>query len=140
MHTYSVSLTSHFKPCVSYLMLFLDIKGALFHSPIVLKITMNSIQSQKHFGVFLLTDSSDLGPFRLRIFLHKWGISPEPMMMNQHVKCNERQTRPCHPPWGGRGALNLFLLESPVAERLSSEDRTGAGPGPHMLPTALLRE
>jgi hypothetical protein len=32
------------------ILLFLDLKGALFHSPLELKITVNSIQSQKHWA------------------------------------------------------------------------------------------
>jgi hypothetical protein len=45
--------------CVSYLsemiLLSLDLQGALFHSPLELKITVNSIQSQKHLGICLPT-------------------------------------------------------------------------------------
>jgi hypothetical protein len=48
--------------CVSYLsamiLLILDLQGALFHSPLELKITMNSIQSQKHLGICLQTAGS----------------------------------------------------------------------------------
>ena len=48
--------------CVSYLSamipLFLDLQGALFHSPLELKITVNSIQSQKHLGICLPTAGS----------------------------------------------------------------------------------
>jgi hypothetical protein len=48
--------------CVSYLsamvLLFLDLQGALYHSPLKLKITVNSIQSQKHLGLCLPTAGS----------------------------------------------------------------------------------
>ena len=48
--------------CVSYLsamiLLFLDLQGALFHSPLELKITVNSIQSQKNLGICLPTAGS----------------------------------------------------------------------------------
>ncbi len=38
--------------CLSaMILLFFDLKGVLFHSSLELKITMNSIQSQKHLGV-----------------------------------------------------------------------------------------
>jgi hypothetical protein len=48
--------------CVSDLsatsLLFLDLQGALFHSPLELKITVNSIQSQRHLGICLPTAGS----------------------------------------------------------------------------------
>jgi hypothetical protein len=59
------------------ILLFLDLQGALFHSPLELKITVKYIQSQKHLGICLPTAGrrvSDLGPFRLRIF-----FEPAPM-------------------------------------------------------------
>ncbi len=47
------------------ILIFLDLKGAPFHSPIELKITMNSIRSQKHLPVSPYCQFSDL---RLRFF------------------------------------------------------------------------
>ncbi len=48
--------------CVSYLsamiLLFLDLQGALFHSPLELKITVNYIHCQKHLGICLPTVGS----------------------------------------------------------------------------------
>jgi hypothetical protein len=42
------------------ILLFLDLKGALFHSPLELNITVNPIQSQKHLGNCLHDESNPL--------------------------------------------------------------------------------
>jgi hypothetical protein len=76
------------------ILLFLDLQGALFHSPLELKITVKFHSKPEAFGhMSPHCRLSDLGPFRSRIFPHKWGIEPAPMAMNQiirnqHVKCN----------------------------------------------------
>ncbi len=74
--------------CVSYLsamiLLFLDFQGALFHSPLELKITVNSIYCQKHLGICLPTVGSQTWVCSgWEFFPHKWGIEPTPMAMNQ---------------------------------------------------------
>ncbi len=76
---------------------------------------------------------SDLGPFRLRIFSAQVGIrTPSPWqwiisIRNQHVKRNERLTRPCHRAYYIRGATpfpSCMIVRSP--KLVSSKDRTGA--------------
>ncbi len=71
-----------------------------FHSPLVLNITMNSIRSRKHLGC--MSPHCRFSDLRLRIFFHLSGESNlHPWQCikssrNQHIKCNERQTRSCH--------------------------------------------
>jgi hypothetical protein len=66
------------------ILLFLDLQGALFHSPLELKITVNSIQSQKHLGICLPTAGSQTWVRSgSEFFPHKWGIEPALMVMNQ---------------------------------------------------------
>ena len=76
---------------------------------------------------------SDLGPFRLRIFFRTSGESNPRLWRwikstrNQHVKYNERRTRPCHRAYYIRGATpfhSCMTVRSP--KLVSSEDRTGA--------------
>jgi hypothetical protein len=59
------------------ILLFHDLQGALFHSPLELKVTVDSIQSQKHLGICLPIAGSQTWvrsrPFRLRIFSAKVG-------------------------------------------------------------------
>jgi hypothetical protein len=74
--------------CVSYLsamiLLFLDLQGALFHSPSVVEDHSEFHSSPEAFGhMSPHCRFSDLGPFRFRIFPLKWGIEPVPMAMNQ---------------------------------------------------------
>jgi hypothetical protein len=73
MHTYSVSLTPNTSLCVSYLggmiLLFLDLQGALFHSPSIVENHSEFHSLPEAFGhMFPHCRFSDLGPFRLRIF------------------------------------------------------------------------
>ncbi len=124
--------------CVSYLsamiLLFLDLQGALFHSPLELKITVSSIQSQTHLGICLPTAGSQTWVCSVwEFFLHKWWIK---YIRNQHIKCNERRTRPCNRAYyiGGPTPFHsCMIVRSP--KLVSNEHRTG--PGPHLLPTAL---
>ncbi len=65
--------------CVSYLsamiLLFLDLQGALFHSPLEWKITVNSTHWQKHLGICLPTVGSQTWVRSgWEFFPHKWGI------------------------------------------------------------------
>ena len=88
MPTYDAYLLSFAYACVSYLsaiiLLFLDLQGALFHSPLELKIRVNSIQSQKHLGICLPTACSQTWVHSgCEFFPHKRGIEPAPMAMNQ---------------------------------------------------------
>ncbi len=76
---------------------------------------------------------SDLGLFRLRIFFRTSGESnPRPWRWikptkDQHVKCNERRTRPCHRAYYIRGSTPFHLcVEVQSPKLLSSEDQTGA--------------
>ncbi len=134
MPTYDAYLLSFAYACVSYLsaiiLLFLDLQGALFHSPLELKIRVNSIQSQKHLGICLPTAGSQV---QVENFFRTSGESnrrPWPWIKsirNQHVKCNERRTRPCHMAYSIEGASpfhSCMIVRSP--KLVSSEDQTGA--------------
>ncbi len=118
--------------CVSYLsamiLLFLDLQGALFHSPLELEITVNSIQSH----VSLLPGLRP-GSVQVENFFRTSGeLNPRPWpwiksIRNQHVKCNERQTSPCHRAYSIGGATpfhSCMIVRSP--KLVSSEDQTGA--------------
>ncbi len=98
-----------------------------------LQITVSSIQRQKHLGICLPTVGSQTWVRSgWEFFPHKWGIKPAPMAMNQsardqHVKCNERRTRPCHGAYYSRGSTPFHLCVEVRSQKLvSSEDRTGA--------------
>jgi hypothetical protein len=115
------------------ILLFFNHQGALFHSPLELKITVNSIQSQKHLGICLPTVGSQTWVRSGWEFFRTSGESnPRPWRWiksigNQHVKCNERRTRPCHRAYYIRGATpfhSCMIVRSP--KLVSSEDRTGA--------------
>ncbi len=109
------------------ILLFLDLQGALFHSPLVLKITVNSIQRQTHLGICLPTAGSQTWVRSVwEFFPHKWWIKS---IRNQHIKCNERPTRPCHRAYYIGGATpfhSCIIVRSP--KLVSSEDRTGPRP------------
>ncbi len=102
------------------ILLFLDLQGALFHSPLELTITVNSIQSQKHLGICLPTAGSQTWVRSdWEFFPHKWGIEPPPMAMNpaHQVQWKANQSLP-------QGFHSCMIVRSP--KLVSSEDRTGA--------------
>ena len=77
IHIYLVSLTPIYA-CVSYLsamiLLFLDLQGALFHSPSRVEDHSEFHSSTEAFGhMSPHCRFSDLGPFRLRIFSEQVG-------------------------------------------------------------------
>ena len=146
---YSVSIYPLMQACVSYLsamiLLFLDpqFNGYAFTSG--LQITVNSIHRQKHLGICLPTVGSQTWVRSGWEFFRPSGESnPRPWRWiksarDQHVKCNERRTRPCHRAYYIRGSTPFHsCVEVRSPKLVSSKDRTG--PGPHPLPTALPRE
>jgi hypothetical protein len=146
MHTYSVSLTPPIYACVSYLsammLLFLDLQGALFHSPLELKISVNSIQSQKHLGISLPTAGSQTWArsenfenfFRKsgdRTRAHGDESNPLEISMSSAIKGEPGLATGLTT---GRFTLS-FVHDSPVTETCVKQE-----PGPHLLTTALPRE
>ncbi len=98
-----------------------------------LQITVSSIHRQKHLGICLPTVGSQTwvrsgweffrpsGELNLRPW--RW-IKPA---TDQHVKCNERRTRPCHRAYYIRGSTPFHsCLEVRSPKLVSSEDRTRA--------------
>jgi hypothetical protein len=123
--------------CVSYLsamiLLFLDpqFNGYVFTSG--LQITVNSIHHQKHLGICLPTVGSQTWVRSGWEFFCPSGESnPHPWRWiksarDQHVKCNERRTRPCHRAYYIRGSTPFHsCVEVRSPKLVSSEDRTGA--------------
>ncbi len=122
--------------CVSYLsamiLLFLDpqFNGYAFSSG--LQITVNSFHRQKHLGICLPTFGSQTWVLSGWEFFRPSGESnPRPWRWikstrDQHVKCNERRTRPCHRAYYIRGSTPFHsCVEVRSPKLVSSEDRTG---------------
>ncbi len=98
-----------------------------------LQITLNSIHRQKHFGICLPTVGSQTWVRSGWEFFRPIGESnPRPWRWiksarDQHVKCNERRTRPCHRAYYIRGSTPFHsCVEVWLPKLVSSEDRTGA--------------
>ncbi len=113
------------------ILLFLDLQGALFHSPLELKITVNFIQSIWAYVSPLVVLRP--GSVQVEKFFRTSGESNQrpwrwiKSVRNQYVKCNERRTRPCHRAYyiGGTTPFHsCIIVRSP--KLVSSEDRTGA--------------
>ncbi len=113
---------------------FLTYRGPFFDPPLKLKITVSSIHRQKHLGICLPTVGSQTWVRSgWEFFPHKWGIEPArpwrwiKSTRDQHVKCNERWTRPCHRAYCIRGSTPFHsCVEVRSPKLVSSEDRTGA--------------
>jgi hypothetical protein len=103
-----------------------------------LQITVSSIHRQKHLGICLPTVGSQTWVrWGWECFRPSGESNPHPWRWiksagDQHIKCNERRTRPCHRAYCIRGATRFH--------RNLCQARIEPGPGPHPLPTALLRE
>jgi hypothetical protein len=76
--------------CVSYLsvmiLLFLDLQGALFHSPPIVEDHSEVHSSPEAFWAYV-SPLSVLRPVSVQVenfFAHKWGIEPAPMAVNQN--------------------------------------------------------
>ncbi len=115
------------------ILLFLDLQGALFHSPLELKITVNSIQARSIWAYVSPLPVLRPGSVQVENFFRtsgEWNLRPWgwiKSIRNQHVKCNERQTRPCHWAYYIGGATpfhSCMIVRSP--RLVSSEDRTRA--------------
>ncbi len=98
-----------------------------------LQITVNSIHCQKYLGICLPTVGSQTWVRSGWEFFRPSGESnPCPWRWikparDQHVKCNERRTRPCHRAYYIRGSTPFHLcVEVRSPKLVSSEDRTGA--------------
>ncbi len=98
-----------------------------------LQITVSSIHRQKHLGICLPTVGSQTWVRSGWEFFRPSGESnPRPWRWikparDQHVKCNERRTRPCHRAYNIRGSTPFHLcVEVRSPKLVSSEDRIGA--------------
>ena len=98
-----------------------------------LQITVSSIHCQKYLGICLPTVGSQTWVCSGWEFFHPSGESnPHPWWWikpasDQHVKCNERQTRPCHRANFIRGSTPFHsCVEVRPPKLVSSEDRTRA--------------
>ncbi len=98
-----------------------------------LQITVSSIHRQKHLGIYLPTVGSQTWVRSGWEFFCPSGESnPRPWRWikpvgDQHVKCNERRTRPCHRAYYIRGSTPFHsCVEAWSPKLVSSKDRTGA--------------
>ncbi len=104
---------------------------------------MSSVHRQKHLGICLPTVGSQTWVRSGWEFFRPSGESnPRPwrwikLARDQHVKCNERRTRPCHRAYYIRGSTPfLSCVEVRSSKLVSSEDRTGArAPSPSYCST-----
>jgi hypothetical protein len=116
------------------ILLFLDLQGALFHSPSIVEDHSKFHSSPEAFEhMSPHCRFSDLGPFRLRIFSAQVGNRTRAhgdesnSTRDQRVKSNERRTRPCHRAYYIRGSTPFHsCVEVRSPKLVSSEDQTGA--------------
>ena len=116
------------------ILLFLDLQGALFHSPSIVEDHSEFHSMPEAFWAFV-SPLSVLRPGSVQVenFFRTSGESnPRPWRWikssrDQHVKCNERRTRPCHRAYYIRGSTPFHsCVEVRSPKLVSSEDRTGA--------------
>ncbi len=115
------------------ILLFFDLQGALFHTPIELRSQWIPFKARSIWAYVSPLPVLRPGSIQVENFFRTSGESnPRPWrwnksIRNQHVKCNERRTRPCHRAYyiGGATPFHLcMIVRSP--KLVSSEDQTGA--------------
>jgi hypothetical protein len=112
------------------ILLFLDLQGTLFHFPLELKITVNSIQSQKHWAYVSPLPVLRPGSVQVENFSDKWGIEPPTMAMNPacQVQWKANQSLPQGLLHWGCYTLS-FVHDSPVTETCVKQgSNRGQGP------------
>jgi hypothetical protein len=128
------------------ILLFLDLQGALFHSPSIVEDHSEFHSSPQAFGhMSPHCQFSDLGLFRLRIFHAQVGnrtsahgdeSNPVEISMSSAMKGEPGLATGLTT----LGALHPFIHAWKSGHRNLYQARIEPGPGPHPLPTALQRE